>query len=351
MIFKINETNRQVELLKDSELSWTPSINSFLAYFMEATNHLFMDVEENAKVVSRSGNPGQFTAKDELPGRQEELLSFLSGHKQSATITDQQQKKMITPDKMPATRSVVKNFDWRNKDGKNYVTSVKLQGFASSCVAFGTIAAMEAIGHINNETPVVSQQPELNLSEQHLFFYNEQAQVGKIDCTSGWNIFDAAEFAEKTGVLSIDNFCDYNPYNQSLRPPVKNLPDNWQEMTYKITDYHILINTLGKTPETIVKMRENMKDAIVSSGPLIGQVHLAPDFLFYQAGIYTNVLPLPAESQNTGHCVTIIGFDDDKQAWLCKNSWGIHWGEQGYVWIKYGEIGIEDMAIVIKGIE
>ena len=43
------------------------------------------------------------------------------------------------------------------------------------------------------------------------------------------------------------------------------------------------------------------------------------------------------------HCVTIVGWDDSKQAWLVKNSWGTGWGstcgfgtERGYIWIKYG---------------
>ena len=32
----------------------------------------------------------------------------------------------------------------------------------------------------------------------------------------------------------------------------------------------------------------------------------------------------------------LIGWDDSKQAWLVKNSWGTGWGEGGYAWIHYG---------------
>ncbi len=38
-----------------------------------------------------------------------------------------------------------------------------------------------------------------------------------------------------------------------------------------------------------------------------------------------------------GHMVTLIGWDDTKQAWLCKNSWGSTSGphKDGTFWISY----------------
>jgi cathepsin L len=36
------------------------------------------------------------------------------------------------------------------------------------------------------------------------------------------------------------------------------------------------------------------------------------------------------------HAVILCGWDDAKGAWLLKNSWGTGWGENGFMWIKYG---------------
>ncbi len=34
--------------------------------------------------------------------------------------------------------------------------------------------------------------------------------------------------------------------------------------------------------------------------------------------------------------MVLVGWDDDRGAWLMKNSWGEDWGENGYCWIAYG---------------
>lgn len=43
---------------------------------------------------------------------------------------------------------------------------------------------------------------------------------------------------------------------------------------------------------------------------------------------------------NTGHCMLIIGYDDEQQAILIQNSfgekWGCEWnGRHGYIWMGY----------------
>ncbi|MEM2934904.1 MAG: C1 family peptidase, partial [Candidatus Thermoplasmatota archaeon] len=36
-----------------------------------------------------------------------------------------------------------------------------------------------------------------------------------------------------------------------------------------------------------------------------------------------------------GHLITLVGYDDMEQCWICKNSWGKNWGEEGWVRISY----------------
>ncbi len=69
--------------------------------------------------------------------------------------------------------------------------------------------------------------------------------------------------------------------------------------------------------------------------------------LFYRKGIFINQTDNPLG----GHCVCCIGYDDDKEAWLCKNSWGDQWGDGGFFWIKYGDSSIDDEMWGINGFD
>jgi len=57
----------------------------------------------------------------------------------------------------------------------------------------------------------------------------------------------------------------------------------------------------------------------------------------YTGGIYEYKYGLFAGN----HLVSIIGYDDTQGYWICKNSWGTSWGENGFFRIKYGECGID----------
>jgi cathepsin L len=41
------------------------------------------------------------------------------------------------------------------------------------------------------------------------------------------------------------------------------------------------------------------------------------------------------EKGAVNHAIALIGWDDEKGAWLVKNSWGKQMGEDGYFYIKY----------------
>jgi len=203
-------------------------------------------------------------------------------------------------------------FDWRNVDGVDWMTSVKDQSPCGSCVAFGTLGALEAVVQIEVGYPF-----GCDLSEAHLFF------CGGGNCNSGWYTSEAADFVKKTGVT--DEACfPYKPYDM----PCNDKASNWKSRVVKVT---------SRGPA----MREQaIKKAIVKYGPVSTAFDVYEDFRSYRRGIYEYVWG----ERVGGHCVSIVGYNDNPGYWICKNSWDKNWGEKGYFRIKYRECGIDDTA-------
>lgn len=193
-------------------------------------------------------------------------------------------------------------IDWRNKGGKNFVTSVRNQLDCGSCVSFATCAVLESRDAVKRN----ASNPTLNLSEAHLFFCG----CGNC-CGTGWQPASALSFAQNTGVGLEADF-PYTPGNQPCKPGVQ---------------VHLTIASHSAATATAAR-----KAAIANGGPVIAALEVFRDFLYYKGGIY-----IPVTTESVGyHAVAVIGYDDPGKYWIIKNSWGSGWGSGGYGRIAYG---------------
>jgi len=55
-------------------------------------------------------------------------------------------------------------------------------------------------------------------------------------------------------------------------------------------------------------------------------------------------MPKPKEKNVGGHCVVIVGYDDDMQCFIVCNSWGEEWGDKGYCYMPYAYITNKKLA-------
>lgn len=200
--------------------------------------------------------------------------------------------------------------DWRDKDGQDWTTPIRNQSSCGSCVAFGTIGAIEARMEIDLGAPQLNP----DLSEAHLFFCG----CGQC-CSGGWSGTPAMDFALWTGI--VDEACyPYRAQNQPCSPC-----DGWQDRVTKIRSYH----GLASDAQT--------KHAIAHLGPVQAFLSVYEDFYYYKSGIYRHVWG----DYRDGHCVTLVGYNDLEGYWIAKNSWGTGWGEDGWFRIAYGQAGIQ----------
>ncbi len=236
------------------------------------------------------------------------------------------------------------SLDWRSRNGRNYMTTIKDQGNCGSCWAFSVLGTMEAVYNIENNiflvgnllrgTNFVRRENEGSFLEEvsadylgwisgnSLKFpdFSEQdliscSQAG--DCDGGWG-WKAATHVRNQGVVSEDCF----PYLGRNAPCTR--CSNWREKLATIQGWGWVTQAFED--------RNRIKNAL-QDGPLSFFMDVYSDFYYYRRGVYE---PTFSATYEGGHLVVLVGYDDSQGCWICKNSWGSAWGEDGYFRIRRG---------------
>jgi len=211
-------------------------------------------------------------------------------------------------------RQVPAILDWRDHVGHNWATAVRDQSGCGSCWAFGTIAALEAMYGVVRNDPFI----QLDLSEQFMV----SCSMGSC---SGFNSSGAQAFLESTGAPD-ENCYPYAADDLSCEDAC----EDWEQRVYKTADWEWVSNN----PEII-------KSALLE-GPMTVRFEVWDDFMSYSGGVYEYVWGDFAG----GHIVGLYGYNSEHNPpyWICKNSWGTDWGMDGWFYIAWGEVGINDQV-------
>ncbi|MBN1280568.1 MAG: PKD domain-containing protein [Candidatus Thermoplasmatota archaeon] len=208
-------------------------------------------------------------------------------------------------------------FNWMTQHGVSYITPVKDQAACGSCWAFAVIGALE--GHIKAyyNDPYV----QVNLSEQDLVSCS-----GAGSCGGGWPDL-ALDYIQQNGVCNESCFL-YTALNDdcSVKCP------NWEQGAWSILSW-----------QDVPLQVDDIKNALMTKGPLVTGMEVYYDFFDYEGGVYSHVYGDLAGY----HAIVIVGFGsyDGLEYWICKNSWGTDWGEEGYFRIVMGECCIDSFFV------
>ncbi|MEJ2050996.1 MAG: C1 family peptidase, partial [Calditrichota bacterium] len=106
---------------------------------------------------------------------------------------------------------------------------------------------------------------------------------------------------------------------------------NFDNGYYSITSYSV------QEPTSAASIK-----SALNNSPVYASMEVFEDFQLYPGGIYEH-----ATGSFLGyHAVVIVSYNDIEEYWVCKNSWGLGWGEEwdgkgGYFRIAYGKCGID----------
>ncbi len=217
--------------------------------------------------------------------------------------------------RMSTAGSIPSHFDWRNVNGKNYVTPVRNQGACGSCWAFSVVGALESLALIALDMPGV----DLDLSEQALVSCSIAGS-----CVDGGELDMAAEYVRKSGIPE-ENCYPYQAFDAECGRICK-------DSLGFISSYNIK-NWLYVSKETAPDINL-LKSMLVTLGPLSVAFEIYEDFYYYKSGIYTYT----SGPYIGGHGVLLTGYDDREGYFIVKNSWGADWGEEGYFRIAYSQV-------------
>lgn len=196
-------------------------------------------------------------------------------------------------------------IDWRRVKRRNWVTDVRNQRTCGACVAFATCAVLESRSRIS----IDDESLDIDLSEAHLFFCG----AGQA-CNLGWDFVSALKFCQATGVGEETQF-PYAPSNQ----PCKSIP------------------AIVEVQWWSTAVDEIARRQAIAEGPVIAGMKVYDDLQYYKKGIYQHV-----SGDFLGlHAVAVVGYNEPRQYWIVKNSWGSGWGEAGLMRIAFGECGLD----------
>jgi hypothetical protein len=220
----------------------------------------------------------------------------------------------------PPPVGIPAQWDWRNVNGRNFITPPGDQSSCNSCVAFAWAGVVDGTARVVANVAIGDPNGLMikDVSEAQLFYCGAQSQG--FGCGTGWWNGFALAYSIANGLVPESCF-PYTPGEQSCV-----LCDRSQDQITQVST--------GVGPST----SGDMKTWLFSRGPLIATMLVYQDFLAYTRGVYL----WNGKSKFVGlHSVCVIGYDEGLQAWLCKNSWGDGWGMDGYFYIGYGQCGID----------
>ena len=211
------------------------------------------------------------------------------------------------------------------KDLRSQCPPVENQGQEGSCSGHAAAGGTEFLQLLEIKTSGDGAQVYIPKTfercSRNFIYYCERDLEGTTDTDAGaTTLRDACEVLTNTGA-PLESLWPYNPDNLFTKP-AQDAYDNASD--HKVNVYYGLDEGY------------QLKHCLWSGFPFLFGFTVFESFESDEVA-QTGIMPMPApgEAQVGGHAVLCVGYDDAKQAFLVRNSWGGDWGVDGYFWMPY----------------
>jgi C1A family cysteine protease len=220
------------------------------------------------------------------------------------------------------------------------------QGRIGSCTA-NAIGAAVPFGRRN-----AKQKPDF-VPSRLFIYYNERAIEGDIGTDGGAQIRNGIKSVVKQGVCpeavwpydDTPALSDSGPWPKGAKPTVKPSSEAFKTaQKYQAISYQRLPRVLN-----------SFRGCLAEGHPFVFGFSVYSS-LYGPDGMPLSTIPLPGakDEQLGGHAVLAVGYDDSKQVFIVRNSWGKNNQDKGYFYLPYAyltDAGLSDDFWTIKSVE
>lgn len=210
------------------------------------------------------------------------------------------------------------------------------QGTLGSCTANALAAAFDFDRH---------REGDSFMTPSRLFiYYNERAMEGTTTTDAGASIRDGVKTLKSIGVI-----------------PETEWPYIIADFTEKPSPqcYQDAKKAEALTYARILRPTENpngdMVACLAQGDPFVVGINVYESFESPHS-VATGIIPMPKPGEKLlgGHAILVVGYEQAKKQFICRNSWGAAWGDKGYFYLPYAYLADEKNASdlwVVKTVE
>lgn len=193
------------------------------------------------------------------------------------------------------------------------------QGQQGSCVGWAVgYAARSYYNHAQAPRPAP-------VSPAYVF---DNIRANPRDCEAGSVISRALDLL-KRGAVTLDEY----PYSDAVCLPARIQPNGG--MGFKIEGWSTVDHTRV----------DDIKGQLAQGNPVIISLNVTTEVENLRG---SQPVVSPYGSKVLGrHAITIVGYDEQKQAFKLINSWGEVWGDKGYGWVSFSDTRLFNAAYVM----
>ncbi|MCP5493924.1 MAG: C1 family peptidase [Leptospiraceae bacterium] len=206
----------------------------------------------------------------------------------------------------------------RKVDLRKYMTEVENQAAANSCTANGVAGAYEYLAkrHLGEES--------FDVSRLFIYYNARKRRVGEDEDVEdeGSSIFDSIKGLEEFGACSEATW----PYD------IENVNEEPSEEAYEEAS-EFLVEDFSYVPTNL----DIWKHCLAEGNPIIFGTLTFQTFSSHRK---RGLVPMPTKqdairNKHGRHIMLCVGYSDNEEVFIVRNSWGKDWGDGGYCYIPY----------------